>query len=197
MLFRSDRVTYPEDARSKGVEGWVTVSYTIQKDGSITVLPVGNESLRPLSDEIARIINSAPRFEPPKNPEANEPLNASVTIGFKLPDQVLRDPPFVVVEYMPMYPGGDAALLQFIKDNTKYPEELKKDKIEGRVIVRFMVTPEGKTDGISVLKGVHPLMDAEAIRLAQLLKGWKPGMQGGKAVNVWYMVPVTFTPPAE
>lgn len=197
MKWVSDRVTYPEEARSKNIEGWVTVSYTIQKDGSISIGQAGNESLQVLSNEIIRVINSAPNFEPPKNVEANEPLTSSITIGFKLPDQVLRDPPFVVVESMPMYPGGDAALLQFIKENTNYPEELKKEKIEGRVIVRFMVTPDGTVDGISVLKGVHPLIDAEAIRLVQQLKGWKPGMQGGKPVNVWYMVPVTFTPPAE
>lgn len=193
----ADQVTYPEEARSKGIEGWITVNYTIQKDGSITIGSGGNESQQALSNEIIRIINSAPKFEPPKNEEANAPLTSSVTVGFKLPDQVLRDPPYIVVESMPMFPGGDAALLQFIKDNTRYPEELKKDKIEGRVILRFMVTKEGNTDGISVLKGVHPLMDAEAIRLVQLLKGWKPGMQEGKPVNVWYMVPVTFTPPVE
>lgn len=191
------KVIYPEEAKSKGIEGWVSVNYTIEKDGSITIMPGGDVSVQPLRDEIVRVLNSAPRLEPPANAEANQPLANSVTVGFKLPDVVIREAPYIVVESMPKFPGGDAALLQLIKDNTRYPEELKKDKIEGRVIIRFLVTPEGNTDGISVLKGVNPLMDAESIRLVKSLKNWTPGMQGGKAVYVWYMVPVTFTPPAE
>ncbi|HLN54466.1 MAG TPA: TonB family protein [Bacteroidales bacterium] len=192
-----NKVTYPEEARSKGIEGWVVLNYTIQKDGSISIMPGGDASLQPLRDEIIKVLNSAPRFEPPKNPEANEPLNTSITVGFKLPDQVIQEEPYIVVESMPVYPGGDAALLQFIKDNTRYPEELKKDKIEGRVIVRFIVTPKGTAEGITVLKGVQPLMDAEAVRIVGSMKGWSPGMQGGRPVYVWYMCPVNFTAPVE
>jgi TonB family protein len=100
--------------------------------------------------------------------------------------------PFVVVEEMPMYPGGDGALLQFISDNAKYPEEAKAQNITGRVIVRFCVTTDGNVAQVSVLKGVHPDLDVEAIRVVRLLKGFEPGRQGGKAVPVWYMVPVSF-----
>jgi len=99
---------------------------------------------------------------------------------------------------MPLYPGGDAELLNFIRNNTKYPEAAKAEKIEGRVIVRFVVSNEGRAEAISVLKGVHPLLDAEAIRVVSMLSGWKPGMQSGKAVNVWYMVPINYNlTPAE
>ena len=91
-----------------------------------------------------------------------------------------------------MYPGGDVELLNFIKNNTKYPENARAAGIEGRVILRFIVTTEGNADGISVLKGVDPSLDAEAVRVVSMLSGFKPGKQGGKTVNVWYMVPVTF-----
>jgi TonB family protein len=100
-----------------------------------------------------------------------------------------------VVEEMPMYPGGEGELLKFIAENKKYPEAAKADTIQGKVIVRFIVNTEGNTEGITVLKGVHPLLDAEAVRVVKLLSGFKPGMQGGKAVNVWYMVPINFTLP--
>jgi TonB family protein len=103
--------------------------------------------------------------------------------------------PFVVVEEMPMYPGGDKALLDFIQNNTQYPPEALEQKIEGRVIVRFFVSKLGTTEDVTVLKGVNPLLDAEAIRVVYQLKGWHPGKQGGQPVNVWYMVPVTFTLP--
>lgn len=193
----ANKVTYPKEATTKGVEGWVSVNFTIEKDGSIVITPGGDPSTQILRDEIIMVMNSAPKFDPPKNPEANEPLPSSITIGFKLPDQVIREAPYVVAESMPMYPGGDAALLQFIKDNTRYPEELKNEKIEGRVILRFMVNTEGNTDAISILKGVHPVLDAQAIEIVKKLRNWTPGSQGGKPVNVWYMVPVTFTAPVE
>lgn len=94
---------------------------------------------------------------------------------------------------MPIYPGGEAELMKFINRNIRYPEEAKAEKIEGRVTLRFVVNTEGKAEAITVLRGVHPLLDAEAVRVISMLNGWKPGMQGGKAINVWYAVPVTFS----
>jgi TonB family protein len=104
-----------------------------------------------------------------------------------------REIPFVVVEEMPKFPGGEVALLTYIADNTQYPVAAKEQNIQGRVIVRFCVTAEGGTSQISVLKGVAPELDAEAIRVVETLPSFKPGKQGGKPVPVWYMIPITFT----
>ena len=101
--------------------------------------------------------------------------------------------PFVVVEEMPMFPGGEAALLAFIGANTQYPEVAKENNIQGKVIVRFCVTSKGGVDKVSILKGVDPELDAEAIRVVGTLPAFKPGKQGGKPVPVWYMVPINFT----
>ncbi len=101
--------------------------------------------------------------------------------------------PFVVVEEMPTFPGGDAGLLKYIGQNTNYPEAAKENGIQGRVIIRFCVTAKGQVSLVSILKGVSPELDAEAIRVVKTLPEFKPGKQGGKAVPVWYMVPITFT----
>lgn len=101
--------------------------------------------------------------------------------------------PFVVVEEMPMFPGGDAALLTYIGEHTNYPEVAKENNIQGKVIVRFCVTAKGSVSQISVLKGVDPELDKEAMRVVSTLPAFKPGRQGGKPVPVWYMVPITFT----
>jgi len=101
--------------------------------------------------------------------------------------------PFVVVEEMPMFPGGDTELLKYIGANTNYPEVAKENNIQGRVIVRFCVTAKGGVSQVSILKGVDPELDAEAIRVVNTLPAFKPGKQGGKPVPVWYMVPITFT----
>jgi TonB family protein len=100
--------------------------------------------------------------------------------------------PFVVVEKMPYFPGGDTALLKYLAENTKYPESAKINNISGRVIVRFCVTETGSVDKITVIKGVSPEIDAESMRVVSTLPAFKPGMQGGKVVPVWYMVPITF-----
>lgn len=101
--------------------------------------------------------------------------------------------PFVVVEEMPMFPGGDAELLKYIAEHTQYPEVAKENNIQGRVIVRFCVTSKGTINQVSVLKGVDPELDKEAVRVVSELPAFKPGKQGGKPVPVWYMVPITFT----
>jgi len=101
--------------------------------------------------------------------------------------------PFVVVEEMPMFPGGDRALLDYISENTIYPEASKAQNIQGRVIIRFCVTAKGGVSLVSVIKGVAPELDAEAVRVVKTLPTFNPGKQGGKPVPVWYMVPITFT----
>ena len=101
--------------------------------------------------------------------------------------------PFVVVEEMPMFPGGDVALLKYIADHIQYPEIAKENNIQGKVIVRFCVTPKGGVSQVSILKGVDPELDKEAIRVVNTLPPFKPGKQGGKPVPVWYMVPIAYT----
>ena len=100
--------------------------------------------------------------------------------------------PFVVVEEMPMFPGGDAALLKYIAEHTQYPEVAKENNIQGRVIINFCVTSTGGVSKISILKHVDPELDAEAIRVVSTLPAFKPGKQGGKPVPVWYQAFINF-----
>jgi TonB family protein len=120
------------------------------------------------------------------------PFRGSINIGFRLPGNIVPEEPFVVVEEMPMFPGGEKALLDFLQENLVYPEKAKADSIQGKVIVRFVVNTKGEAESVDVIKGVHHLLDAEAIRVVDLMNGFKPGKQGGQPVNVWYMVPVNF-----
>ena len=104
-----------------------------------------------------------------------------------------QDKPLVEVDEMPVFPGGNAALLKFIAENSVYPEEAKKNNITGRVIVRFVVEKDCSVSNVEVLKEVDPLLDAEAVRVINSLpKFEKPARNGGVAVPVFYMVPITF-----
>jgi protein TonB len=100
--------------------------------------------------------------------------------------------PFFAVEEPPMFPGGESALLEYIAENTKYPAEALENNIQGKVIVRFAVSADGSVKRIEVLRGVHPLLDEEAVRVISTLPLWKPGKQNGKPVPVWFFVPVRF-----
>jgi TonB family protein len=101
--------------------------------------------------------------------------------------------PFVQVDEIPVFTGGDAGLLDYIAKNTKYPENAKTKGIQGKVIVRFAVEADGKVDKISILKGVDPELDMEALRVVGTLPTFeKPGVKDGKKVPVWFMVPINF-----
>lgn len=100
--------------------------------------------------------------------------------------------PFIYVEEMPEPPGGDAGLLSYIAENIVYPDVARENNIQGKVIVKFCVTSKGGIDMVSVLKGVDASLDEEAVRVVKTLPAFKPGKQGGKAVPVWFTVPIVF-----
>ena len=102
------------------------------------------------------------------------------------------DDVFMVVENMPEYPGGMKELMTFLGKNVKYPAEATKANIQGRVIVEFVVMKDGSVANLAIKRSVHPLLDAEALRVLSTMPKWKPGTQRGKAVNVKFVVPVTF-----
>ena len=99
---------------------------------------------------------------------------------------------FDVVEQMPEYPGGMQALMEYLSQNIKYPEDAQKQKVEGRVIASFVVRTDGSITDITLFRKVFPSLDAEAVRVLQGMPKWTPGKQGGKVVNVKYTVPIVF-----
>lgn len=125
---------------------------------------------------------------PPPPPPVPEEASAKSRINTDM-----KPEPFVVVEQMPYFPGGEVALLRYLAENIKYPESAKTGGVQGKVIVRFAIDEEGRAGRESVLKGVDPDLDAEALRVVRSLPRFEPGRQGGKAVPVWYMVPINFS----
>lgn len=99
---------------------------------------------------------------------------------------------FMVVEQMPEFPGGMKELMTYLKDNIKYPKAAQDKKVEGRVIVQFVIEKDGTPTEFNVLRSVDPDLDKEALRVLGNMPKWKPGMQKGQAVRVKYTVPVSF-----
>ncbi|SNR29246.1 protein TonB [Hymenobacter mucosus] len=103
--------------------------------------------------------------------------------------------PLAYVDYMlmPEYPGGLNALLQTIGSTTKYPKLALKQEQTGQVQIAFIIDKKGQVSNAHVLRSVAPLLDAEALRVVNSLRGWKPGRLDGEAVDVYFTLPVTFT----
>ena len=99
---------------------------------------------------------------------------------------------FTVVEQMPMYPGGDGALMGYLRDNIHYPTVAAENGVQGRVVVGFVVERDGSITDVKVLRSVDPSLDREAMRVVKSMPRWTPGKQNGSAVRVKYQVPVTF-----
>jgi len=99
---------------------------------------------------------------------------------------------FFIVEEMPEFPGGEAALRKFIANAIKYPQIAQENGIQGRVYVQFVVERDGSVSNATIARGVDPSLDREALRVVNSLPKWKPGMQRGKPVKVSYTVPINF-----
>ena len=99
---------------------------------------------------------------------------------------------FTIVEQMPQFPGGDAALMDYLRSNVHYPTVAAENGVQGRVVVGFVVERDGSITDVQVIRSVDPSLDREASRVVKSMPRWNPGKQNGSAVRVKYQVPVTF-----
>ncbi len=103
-----------------------------------------------------------------------------------------NDEPMVYTEVMPEFPGGLAALQKYIADHTKYPALALRNGVEGKVYIKFVVDATGHVVNPVVLKGIGGGCDEEALRVVRSLPAFKPGEQNGRAVKVYYNLPISF-----
>lgn len=99
---------------------------------------------------------------------------------------------FGAAEEMPSFPGGEKALMQYIKDNTYYPEEMCEGAAQGRVMVGFVINEDGSISDVKILRSLTPELDEVAVKIVKGMPRWNPGKQNGKAVKTKYTVPVSF-----
>ena len=99
---------------------------------------------------------------------------------------------FTVVEQMPIFPGGNAELLNNISKNLKYPYSARSNGIQGKVICRFIITSRGRIEKPEVVRSLDHACDKEALRVIKSLPSFIPGKQNGVNVSVWYTLPVDF-----
>ena len=220
MHYLRKSIKFQTIAQETGTQGRVIVQFVVNKDGSIVDVKVVRGVDPYLDKEAIRVISTMPKWKPGTQKGEAVRVKYTVPVMFRLTEdntQVKYAPienkidemvvvgyapeettypeevtVFEVVEKMPEYPGGMSAMMAFISKNIKYPVAAQKAKIQGRVVIQFIVDKEGNIICPRVIRGADPLLDAEAIRLTTIMPKWKPGMQRGQAVNVKYTVPIMF-----
>lgn len=104
---------------------------------------------------------------------------------------------FTFVEQMPEFPGGEKELLNYLKENLKYPDEALEEERQGKVYVKFVVDENGDIKNATSVRPIGYGMDEEAVRVVESMPQWKPGKQNGKAVKVYFQLPILFSIPKD
>ena len=120
----------------------------------------------------------------------NEVDSPWVIKGVKIESKELENGVYEYVEEMPTYPGGMAAFMAFVQKNFKYPKGVEQEGIQGRIVCTLVINEDGSVSDVKVVKPVHPLFDAESIRVMESMPKWNPGRHEGKPVKVRYTLPI-------
>ncbi|MFV0344690.1 MAG: energy transducer TonB [Bacteroidales bacterium] len=151
---------------------------------------------KPISDKI-EIVKDIPEIDegaiPEDEPNVKDAIegmgqSGAAIVGIVDTTEVLDG----VIEVMPEFPGGERALAAWLSKTVKYPTDAQREGVEGRVTVEFVVWNDGTVKDATILRGVHPSLDNEALRVMSKMPNWQPGMQGGRAVNCKFRLPITF-----
>ncbi len=210
-------VKYPQEAREKGIEGKVYVRFTVTKTGDVANVQIARGVDSILDNEAIRVIKTLPKWQAAEQDGKKVNVYYTVPIKFKVESEdmyqnintnsedisvvtstsksvvEIDEKTFKVVEKMPEFQGDKYGFRSFLANNLTYPEEAKKNKVEGTVYVRFRVTSNGNVDKVETVRSPSVLLNDEAERVVKLSSGkWKSGEHDGKKVNVWYTVPILF-----
>ena len=122
-----------------------------------------------------------------------EALNAKLSAALP-PIPVASEQPlnFRIVQQMPEFPGGGSAFIQWLTRQLRYPPSAQSQRIQGRVVVSFIVNKDGSIVDVKLEKSVNALLDREALRVIRMMPRWKPGVHNNQPCRTMVAVPVVF-----
>ncbi|MDE6561780.1 MAG: energy transducer TonB [Muribaculaceae bacterium] len=210
-------MVYPKKALEKGVEGSVLVNFTVCTDGSIKDIAINNQNgSKPadesLEQEAIRLFESMPRWTPAMYKGKTVNSRELRLVIFKLPQnkpqkdnhqpatkqiaEERRVPELIYdmqrIPVAPIFKGGSQGLEKWIQEHLQYPADAARAKIEGRVIVEFVIDKNGAVTSPRVVRGINDVFNSEALRVIKSLPRWTPGYAHGKPAKTRYTYPVTF-----
>ncbi|MDR1743542.1 MAG: energy transducer TonB [Dysgonamonadaceae bacterium] len=210
--FISRSLKYPPEAAKNDKQGLVVYNFIVEKDGTLTNFELMHRADSLLNEEALRIIKSMPPWQPAKYKGEIVRARAYVPMYFKLNKNakaqrstyqaaiaktdvqfIENNEIYTIVDQMPQYPAGEAALAGFISEKIAYPRDALQEGIQGSILCSFIVAQDGRISNIEVVKGLYPSLDNEAIRVLSVMPRWTPGTNNGEKVNVKCLLPINFT----
>ena len=209
MEYLSKNIKYPKAAHENKTQGRVIVQFVVARDGSIKDPGIVRSVSPELDEEAKRVISLMPKWKPGMQRGKTVNVKYTIPVMFRItgdddetalkkaqePTVINGETVYGVADKMPEFPGGTAALMNYIAKEIQYPAEAKERNIQGRVVVQFVVDKEGNIKYPQIVRSVDPLLDQEAIRLVSNMPKWKPGQIKGENVAVKYTVPIMFRIP--
>lgn len=191
--FLNDNLKYPEAAQAMKAEGTVYVKFLVNEDGSLSnIAPYygnGNHERQELEAEAARIVSIMPKWKPAVKNGKVVKKEMILPFKFKLSDEDLSSE----VDTPAEFPGGSPALMKFLAENIKYPEEAKKANAEGMAVIQFVVEKDGTLSNFENLKkDVRQDLTDEAMRVLRTSPKWTPATKDGQPVRVKMTLPIRF-----
>ena len=190
---------YPEDAIKNGINRVVTVRLIISKKGSIKKAEMINGIDETYDKAILRVVKMMPEWTPFLKDGVPVEVPLEITIPLyqvspsEINDAIKGDVVLTKkIEQQPQYTGGYTAMQKFLRDNMHYPTAAQIAEIQGTVYIRFVVRRTGKITDVTVYKGIGTPCDEEAVRVVKKMPDWIPGQDNGKAVSVYFMIPLKF-----
>ena len=215
--FLADHQRYPASAMQQGQQGTVKVSFIVEKTGTVNEVKVETPVAPALDAEAIRLIKSGPQWTPAKHRNQVVRQRVVVPVSFVLsPGSVVTvggparmrpittsaadiaasahpDRPAVVPPDRPTQPvGGNEAFFDWIEKNQRYPLQARPRKIQGKVLVEFVVQPDGRLTDARVVKKMGSGLDDEALRLIRAAPKWEPAVFQGKPIKQKMVLPVLF-----
>jgi len=193
LLFIQKNIVYPQIAKEKGDQGTVYLQFIVEKDGSLTNIVVLRGVSPEIDREAVRVVSAMPKWKPAKQRGKPVRVRFNTPIKFLLSEPKEDKVSFDNIKEYPIFPGGEAERMNFLRSNVIYPQEAKEKGEEGTVYVKFIVEKDGKVTNAEVVRGVSPSLDAEAIRVISSMPNWTPAKdENGNALRVYFNMPMKF-----
>ncbi|GAB3910217.1 energy transducer TonB [Mucilaginibacter boryungensis] len=196
--YLKSNMVYPAKAKEDNVHGVVFLTFVVEKDGSLDNIQLLRGIGSGCDEEAIRVIKASPKWKPATVNDQVVRSQFTVPVSFHLPGAPIQHVPnadgvYTAVEQQASFPGGLQEFGNYLAQSIRYPDDARKNNIQGKVFLTFVVEKDGSLTNIKVLRGIGGGCDEEAVRVMEASPKWQPGMQGEQAVRSQFTVPISFS----
>lgn len=186
--FIEKNIEYPLAAKNDSIEGRVFVDFIVNTNGKISDARILTSTDTIFNEEALRIVNSMPKWDCAKKKGDKIAMRYAIPINFTLNDKKNRNP---------LFPGGEEALQEYLRNEIKYPLEALITETNGSVVVRYTIDEKGKTTDVELLKPAPEVLFREVKRAIIGMPKWIPGKKDGKVASTRCTMHIKFVHPKE